>query len=161
MIKKGLISKGDPSLESLRRTSFCRLSEVKTKRRRKTTLIISLNGWPLHGWTDFTDIKCTLTFWFIYRNNGDFFLTSPPTPFTAIQKLPVPVFCWLHLFVVCQLVMTLFLSEYLQCLCRRALSGFRSVTLVHTQLEKPATNVCWRYWLTARYEQRCTLYVCV
>lgn len=32
--------------------------------------------------------------------------------------------CWLHLFVVCQLVMSLLLSDYLQRLCRRALSGF-------------------------------------
>lgn len=50
---------------------------------------------------------------------------------------------WLHLFVVWQLAMRLFLSEYLQCLSsRRALSAFGSLTIVLFPIRE---TVCWRY----------------
>lgn len=57
--------------------------------------------------------------------------------------------CWLHLFVVCQLLMRFFFLIRVSAVPLQTSSLWVSKcdNFVCTQLEKPATNVYWGYWL--------------
>lgn len=66
-----------------------------------------------------------------------------PSRFEVIEKRPVPVFVG----CICLLCAILWWHNSA---CADA--AIKSVTLVHAQLEEPATNVSWRYWLWQGHE---------